>query len=268
MAANRLKSLVFVGLAALALYSTGALGQRKPDCSAVARKTSFGEYETVCELLRKWEDTSKLPLWAEIETSKMDIIENCSCNLIIHELTWASLVTHDVNALYLSVEKFVRDEDAKEAEKEADQTSLTVKRSNPMFSADEYGERLYMSDRLEDLLRKRADDELSQDNTGVAIMKNFANIYYDPETFTERYRNLANRENFAMSQSLRKHISTTCLTLLEPMKSTLSYLDKLRRLTKNDRYPFILSSYESNLYKIRITLTMCKFLGENGQLVS
>lgn len=228
---------------------------RTPDCSAIMGKSTFELYEHVCVEIAdpKAENAVNGATRDLTGPQRLDVIETCACNLVSHELAFSAMMTQTVEALYLTIKKYIDEQDDKAG------SELEVNRTSPIFSGPD-GLLLYYWDRLPHLLGN-SKSELHVNKLSDEVVKLFSEIYYDPVSFSFKFK------KSYMGHAVRMEITTTCLNLFENVADTFKYLKHLRLLSKNEHFLFRLALYNNDLYKIRMVLLLCQFLQLNGQLI-
>lgn len=226
-----------------------------PDCTNTftSKGVSLSSIETLCSQVSD-EKMFQNALMLD-EFKKIEVVESCACALVNHELAWASLMTLEGEVLFQAVKMFVD----KRSEKNDAIENLRKSPSQVLFRGED-GERRWYWNSL-DYILKQATGENDDEEISFELRENFANLYYDPNTYKLKWKDLV------QSQKLRAVISGICSGIIRKFAAPfLQMFDRLSKLADNSYLFFILTAYNDDLYKLRMNTRACLYLRETGQL--
>lgn len=220
--------------------------KRKLDCSGAISNFPLNEYEAYC-------DPIVTP--SEIEYSlmnRLDIVEMCTCALVRRQLVWEAMVTHEVEFIYLSSRKLLEMQPTKDGITAGDvgEDNLVLV-NNPDGIMDFW-------DRFGLLLREikaGGKDGLNLSNQFLDI---YTSNYYKPEEYKIIFKDEGGTANF------RRELSNSCNQLFKSFSPFMFLFNNLRQMSENPRYIYRILTYNENLYKVMVSVKMCKFLATAG----
>lgn len=232
-----------LSLVALACFQpVGAdFPKRKLDCSGVISNFPLNQFELYCDSIVNPPDIEYSLM------NRLDIVEMCTCALLRRTMVFEAMVTHEVEFIYLSSKKLLesqpRDQDVG--------TDNLLLVNNPDGVMDFW-------DRFGALLRKVPPGGKDGLQLANKFLDFYTNNYYKPEEFKIAYKGEGMTANF------RKELSGSCNQLFKSFSPFMYLFNNLREMSQNPRYVYRLLTYNENLYKVMVTVKMCKFLSGAG----
>lgn len=223
--------------------------KRKLDCSSVISNFPLNEYEVYCDAIVTPKD---------IEYSfmnRLDIVEMCSCALLRRQLVWEAMVTHEIEFIYLSSRRLLELQS-----KEGNNNNIVagdVTKDNLVLINNPDGIMDFW-DRFSLLLREVPTGGKEGLKLSNQFLDVYTNNYYKPEEFKIIYKDEGGTANF------RNELSSSCNQLFKSFSPFMYLFNNLREMSENPRFIYRVLTYNENLYKVMVSVKMCKFLSKAG----
>jgi len=267
---NRAQSLIAV--VALLLHVSAPVLGLVCDKGAGAATSLVAFEKEPCNMFAN-NDLYKTTVSRLTTAQKLDLIQTCSCAFLNNELSWASIMTSDAEALFQAIKKLIDETDyymnnGKEQEA-IEESRITIKSEIPKEEfVDKFGkdaERQYYWDRLTQIIHDKSDK-----NKDIKILHHtrlaYVGFVYDPSTMTHHLASDIKKDPRIMTDRVKDSFSDTCHKMIEDFFPFTSYMISISNLANNPRLFFQLTSYSDNLYKLRMNTLLCKYLEQNNRL--
>lgn len=216
------------------------------DCSKVKTVDSLNDWNDKC--------MAESP---KNEIHKLELLESCTCSLLQHELVWQSMLTHELDTLFLASKKLIDEEEDNEPVGKG--KLPPIDRNHEMFQTMRDADSRFFWDKLNALIRRSFAEEESEEY-GKRLMEIYAEIAYNPTTFKVAYK-----KRTANSDRV---VSDACNALYEQFQPFHDYLETLKLMVENPRYTFKFISSDESLFKVVTVFNVCKLLATGGYVLS
>lgn len=289
-----LVALVAIGAVAVSSFivlSAAASDDRKPvSCSNTLGPVTFDSFQHVCAVVHNDKMYDKGATKMSLE-NRLDIVETCSCALVNRDFAWASMMSHEAEAMHLAIEKFIDETDqyladinGPESEDKREQARVAalkeqfedriqikseVSKADLMLAGSngKDGEHEYYWNRLNQIINDDKDENQSEKVSNY-MHRSFAQVVYETDDMSYKLAKTVRPNSMLVSRSVREKLSRTCWLLLRDFQPFMTYFQRLSNLAENPRMFFMLMTYNNLLYKLGLNTLMCEYLESKRKLTS